>query len=330
MNSRTFSDNLSTCFSAFILMLMILSGQICAADVINIRTYEKAEIESDEIYLGEVADISGNDRDLVHKIEKISIGSAPLPGKTKKIHRDRILICLKQNSIVPAQINVIVPENAVVTRSTLEITSEKIKKIVLAFIEQKLPCDKNKVKINDIRVKSKVILPKGDVTYKVVRPAKTELLGTTLLSVDFSVNRRFVKKVWVSVNIAVFTEVVVTKRPLGRYRLITEDDIHVVSMNLAELSSSVITCPEEVLGKRTRRAIDSDAVLRPDLVELPPLVKRGDIVMIIVESDGLKITTLGKVKEKGRKGDMVRVENIDSNKGIYARVLDSSSVKVDF
>jgi len=52
--------------------------------------------------------------------------------------------------------------------------------------------------------------------------------------------------------------------------------------------------------------------------------------MIIVESDGLKITTLGKVKEKGRKGDMVRVENIDSNKGIYARVLDSSSVKVDF
>ncbi len=155
-------------------------------------------------------------------------------------------------------------------------------------------------------------------------------MGTTLLSVDFSVNGRFIKKVWVSVNIAVFTEVVVTKRPLGRYRLITEDDIHLVSMNLAELSSSVITRLEEVLGKRTRRAIDADAVLRPDLVELPPLVKKGDIVLIIVESEGLKITTLGKVKEKGRKGDMVRVENIDSNKGIYARVLDSSSVKVDF
>ena len=330
MNSRTFSVNLSTCFSAFIFMVMILSGKICAADVINIRTFEKSEIESAEIYLGEVADISGNDRELVRKIEKISIGSAPLPGKIKKIDRNRILICLKKNSIAPSQINVIVPENAVVTRSTIEISSENIEKIILTFLEKTLPWEKNKVKINDIRVNGKVILPKGDIAYKVMRPRKTELLGTTLLSVDFSVNGRFIKKVWVSVNIAVFTEVVVTKRPMGRYRLITEDDIHLVSMNLAELSSSVITRCEEVLGKRARRAIDSHVVLRPDLVELPPLVKRGDIVLIIAESEGLKITALGRVKEKGRKGDIVRVENIDSKKGIYARVLDSSSVEVDF
>jgi len=60
------------------------------------------------------------------------------------------------------------------------------------------------------------------------------------------------------------------------------------------------------------------------------LVKRGDIVFIIAESSGIKVTALGQVKEKGRKGQIVRVENIDSNKGIYARVLDSNSVKVDF
>jgi flagella basal body P-ring formation protein FlgA len=308
----------------------MLSGQICAADTINIRTYEKTEIESADIYLGKIADVSGNDRALVEKIEKISIGSAPLPGKTKRIDRDRILICLKKNGIAPSHINIIIPEDAVVIRSTSEISSEDIEKIVFDFIDKTLPYERNKVKINYIRVNNKIILPKGDITYKIVRPRKSELLGTTLLSVDFSVNGRFVKKAWVSVNIAVFTEVVVTKRPLGRYRLITEDDIHLVSMNLAELSSSVITSREEVVGKRTRRAIDSDVVLRPDLVELPPLVKRGDIVLIIAESDGLKITALGKIKEKGRKGDMVKVENVDSNKRIYARVLDSSSVKVDF
>jgi len=54
------------------------------------------------------------------------------------------------------------------------------------------------------------------------------------------------------------------------------------------------------------------------------------MVLIIAESEGLKVTALGKAKEKGRRGEMIRVLNIDSRKSIYARVLDSSRVKVDF
>ena len=84
------------------------------------------------------------------------------------------------------------------------------------------------------------------------------------------------------------------------------------------------------MGKRTRRSIDANTVLQPNLVELPPLVRRGDIVLIVAESEGLKVTALGRIKEKGTKGQIVRVENIDSHKRIYARVLDSNHVKVDF
>ncbi len=330
MDNGKFMAKAAGVFSALILTFMILSAQTFAADMIDIKIYENAEIESDEIFLGEVGDVKGNDQGLVQKIKKIVIGRAPLPGKTKKIDSDHILIRLKQNGLVASQVNIIVPPNAVVTRRTVEIKSEDIEKIVLNFLDERLPFDKNKVKINDVQVNNKVILPKGDISYKVVIPKNTKLLGKLPLSVKFSVNGKFVKKVWVSVDIEVYTTVVVTKRPLGRYRLITENDIHLKEMNLAELSSSVMTRCEQVLGKRARRAIDSNVVLTPDLVDLPPLVKKGDIVLIIAESDGLRITTLGKVKEKGREGEMVRVENIDSQKGIYARVLDASSVKVDF
>jgi flagella basal body P-ring formation protein FlgA len=91
-----------------------------------------------------------------------------------------------------------------------------------------------------------------------------------------------------------------------------------------------VTTYEEVLGKRTKRAINTDEVLRTDHIELPPLVKRGDVVSIIAESDGLRITALGEVKKKGCRGERIRVLNLDSKKCIYACVLDSKTVRVDF
>ena len=117
---------------------------------------------------------------------------------------------------------------------------------------------------------------------------------------------------------------------MRRYQLITEDDIRLQKMDLAELPSNIITSCEEVLGKRTKSAINANVVLRSDLVELPPLVRRGDVVLMIAESDGLKITALGEVRERGRRGERIRVVNLDSKREIYARVLDSKTVKVDF
>mgnify|MGYP001825038479 FL=1 len=101
-------------------------------------------------------------------------------------------------------------------------------------------------------------------------------------------------------------------------------------MDLEEKPDGVITDPGAVLGKRTRRAIGTQTPLRADLIELPPLVKRGDLVVIIAESNGLKITTLGQVKKRGRLGDRIPVANMDSKKILYARVIDSNTVKVDF
>jgi flagella basal body P-ring formation protein FlgA len=70
--------------------------------------------------------------------------------------------------------------------------------------------------------------------------------------------------------------------------------------------------------------------LSTDLVELPPLVKRGDLVTIIARLEGLKITTLGEVKRKGRQGERIPVLNIDSRKVIFARVIDANTVAVEF
>jgi len=327
-----------TCYRFFlclvILFALFLTGirpELSEAGAISIRGLEKAEINSDVIYLGKIAKIGGDDPALVQRLKKIIIARAPLPGKSRRLNENYIRLRLKQDKIDLSQIRLAAPKGIVVTRGFVEVTKEDISRAVSDFIYANIPWDREKVKIRTIRVRDSVILPKGKVTYSVEPLKNTDFKGSVPLPLHFKVNGSFQKRILVTADIEVLAEVVVTKRPLRRNRRITEDDIEMREKNLAELPRNIIFDCEEVLGKRAKRNIDANRVLRSGLIEFPPLVKRGDVVQLIAESGGLRITTLGMVKQReGRRGERVRIENIDSKKSLYGRVLDAKTVKVDF
>jgi flagella basal body P-ring formation protein FlgA len=65
-------------------------------------------------------------------------------------------------------------------------------------------------------------------------------------------------------------------------------------------------------------------------VEVPPLIRRGDVVRIIAESNTFRISTKGEAKEDGGKGERIRLVNLRSKKNIYAEVVDPGTVRVQF
>jgi flagella basal body P-ring formation protein FlgA len=307
-----------------------ISGEIDAADLIRISILPNVEINGEDILLGEIAGFEGHDSLLIQKLSSIVVGRAPLPGESRTLEKKSFKLRLKQNRINLSQLELDIPAKVVVTRNYTQISREKIKMLVSDYIQKNIIKDNADGSIKDIQVADSLQLPYGRITYKVIPPRNRDLLGKIPFSVHFDVNGKFYKRVWATATVVVMAEVVITKKPLGRHKPITEDDIELLKMDLAKLPSGVITDPEAVLGKRTKRAIGAKTVLRVDQVELPPLVKRGDVVVIIAESGGLKITALGQVKKKGRLGESIPVMNYDSKKILYGRVLDSSTVKVEF
>lgn len=321
------------CITICLLTLIIQASKadfVSAASTCTIRVLKNAEIKKDKIILGEIADIRGEDSDFVREIEDIFVGKAPLPGKSRKIYENYIKIRLKQHDVDLSRLRLEVPTGAEVFRTSIVIPKEKIEKVVLEFLFGKIPWEKNRVKIKEIQISDNVILPEGTVTYRIVPPKNIDFLGTIPLSILFKVNGSFERKVWATIKLEVLTEVVVTKRPLKRYQMINDEDVILKRMDLRKVNSNSVTSIDEVLGKRSKRAIKSNVVLTTNHIELPPLVKRGDVVVIIAESDGLRITALGEVGSRGCRGERIRVVNLDSRKAIYARVMDSNTVKVDF
>ena len=318
------------CFISFFYFFFGLSGFISEAGSSVIEFYEKAQVENDKIVLKNIASIKGDDPELNQRLKEIVIGRSPLPGKSRWFDQNYIKIRLKQAGLDLSCLVLKSSDPIEVKRSCVEISEKKIKKIILDFIYKNTFRKQNKVKVDNIRIGSKVILPAGNITYEVKPPLNMDFAGTVVLPVHFMVNGKFQKKIVVTAKVAVFTQVVAAKKALGRNQEITRDDIYLKQVDLGKLSSAVIFNCDEVVGKRAKRIIRAGMALRKDLVEYPDLVKNGDIVVIIAESDEMRISTLGEVKERGFLGERIKVVNLDSKKGIYARILDSKTVKVDF
>ena len=319
---------------SLVMLVLILSTNLAAstvaAQITTIKVLENGEVKGPNIHLGEIAQIDGDDPQLVQALSEVVIGKSPLPSRMRVIETQFIKLRLRQKGFNVSAFNLGGSPKINIIRSYIEIGKKEIQEILSDFLYGNVLKGNSSARVKSLDVPDRITLPRGRITYRVSPPKNTRYVGLVPLSIEFSVDGEIQKKVRANAMIEMMVEVVVAKKPLRKHIPITEDDIEVHKMDLAELPHNVITDPEEVLGKRTRRAIGSKTVLRTDLIELPPIIQRGDIVVVVAESNGLRITALGKAKRKGRLGERIPVENFDSKKILHAEVVDSRTVRIDF
>jgi flagellar basal body P-ring formation protein FlgA len=299
-------------------------------DITTIRISDKIETNDAEIRLGDISDIRNGDPALIQKLQDLVIGAAPLPGKRRNLDASYIRERLKQSGVDLSQVAFQSSEIIEISTKSIEITKKMIEDIAITFLDNKIPWDKNRVKVKLIQTSENLVLPDRPYTYKVVPPSNPRYLGTVPLNVVFDVQGQSPKKAWATVKIEVETDAIVVQKPLNRNQVIEKDDVNVISMDMADLPSNTISSLEDVVGKRTLRAMNPKEVFRTDIIELPPMVKRNDRVSIVAESGSLRITAVGEVKESGSRGERIKVVNLNSNKEIFARVLDAKTVRVEF
>lgn len=122
--------------------------------------------------------------------------------------------------------------------------------------------------------------------------------------------------------------VVVTTVSLDMNHIITESDVRIMIMDSIDSRDAIAL--NDVIGKRVKRPIGLNNVVKKDYLQDTYGVKKGDTVILIVQNGNLKISTKGVVREDGAVGDIVRVENASSGKIINGRVVELGMVEVNF
>jgi len=210
------------------------------------------------------------------------------------------------------------------------LESAEMARILESHLQKMIRNPNRKVAIGEFRGFEQVIVPRENFSCQVQVTEKAIQGGNISGMMVFFAGGQEIRKIRFSARIDIYADVIVPRHFLKKHHEIQADDIQIANKNIAALPQDVVTQEKEVLGKRTTLSINNQEALRLSMLELPPLVNKGDRVILLVENDQFKITSVGEVKEVGRKGDRIKLVNLSSKKEVYGRVLDANTVQVDF
>jgi flagellar basal body P-ring formation protein FlgA len=112
--------------------------------------------------------------------------------------------------------------------------------------------------------------------------------------------------VYVPVHVKVSGNYVVTLRPLAPGQPLAADDLTVRQGDLTNLPPSVLTAPEQGIGKTLKSGLGSGQPVRSDQLIAPYVVQQGQDVRLISKGPGFAVSNEGKALNNASEGQVAR------------------------
>lgn len=136
-------------------------------------------------------------------------------------------------------------------------------------------------------------------------------------------------KINITLKTSLTLDVVVAATTIARETSVTADALQLDTRTLTH-DGLFFTALADAVGQQTTRLIRTGQVLSPRLLALPPLVEKGNQVVIIARKGKLTASTQGVALENGGKGEQIEVQNSSSGKTIRAVVSGLNEVYTQF
>jgi len=313
------------------LMLLICKAGYCEIKA-SIYLKDFAWIEGPSVQLGEIAEIEGNE-ELVEKLKKIKITSAPPLGKSRVINQDYIWVRLYQGKIKAQEVIFQGAKEVKITVLSNTIEEEQVLRAIegsLSIFLKEEEMEEMEVEIGRVAFSFPLVVPVGELKLQgEISPSSFNSSRLTIL-MEIYINENLYRTLSIPLKIKIFKEVVVATRNLYTDHTFTREDIikEKILINVNKQGEEWLCNLQEVLGKRSLRNISAGTPLKKELLGSALLVKRGSLVTLSIEGRNIRIHAQGKALEKGGKGKIIEVLNIDSEKRLEGIIVDVNSVRI--
>lgn len=215
-----------------------------------------------------------------------------------------------------------------VRRASQAVTGAQLAQAAVDAVIRRMPWDPERVAIDLSSRLPDLSVPAGEIELVGVVPEGSRFAGNETVLVSVRVGGEEVKKVAVPLCIRVREEVLVARRYISRRSRLSAEDFLVEERDIAEIAGEPVPASEGVEGLMSTGVIRPGEVLLRSDVAPAPVVSRGDVVTVLVETPALRVSALAEVRESGAPGDLVLVRNPVSKKEFYAEVVDSRTLRV--
>ncbi len=171
-------------------------------------------------------------------------------------------------------------------------------------------------------------LPPGVVEYEVLFSDR-DIISSRQVTVIIRVDGRVMENLSLAGRVQAFLPVVVAGRSLGRDTQLQPSHVRMETKNIGDLRNPCLDI-REVVGKRLKRPVAIGRVIRRGVLDQPVLVERRQIVTMVLQKGGLRISTRGEATADGRMGELIMVKNLQSEREVPCEVIGEGLARVDF
>lgn len=308
----------------FIIIAVLLLNSPAHGLIVEFQ--ETAIVRGVSVKLGDIATFDTR-TELSRALASQVVAQSPPPGETTIVSANAVIQTLAPDLAPGTDIIWQGQANIKVTRASIRITPDRINQIIDDYLRehsQALPEAEIRFIPNNLPLP--FLVPQGELSWDVV-PANPNIIGSKRFSIIFRVDGRVRKNMSLKGKLEILAPVAVATTTLKKGTRIQSSHLSMAVQDISNLRSPCLD-GSQVIGKVLKRSLKAGSPLTLDNVVFPPLIRKGQLVRIVVNHNGMQLTATGLAKGDGKLHDTIRVQNISSKKTVYCRVAAPGIVEV--
>lgn len=214
------------------------------------------------------------------------------------------------------------------TSGQVVLPEQEVRAAVERFLAAKLAGRDWETSISRLSFPKGVKVPAGVRDLEVMAPTGWNGWGAVSIALVVRVNGAVEQNLPVRLQVDARSEMVTATRQLLAGTVLAAGDLQMQKQDLAQADGYPVKNMSDAVGKKIRVTVRAGAPLKNNQLVSIPVIVSGQLVTIVAENVGLRITVAGRAKSSGGIGELIRVQNLTSGKEIPARVVDASTVEV--
>lgn len=204
---------------------------------------------------------------------------------------------------------------------------EAIREAALGFLKSEAArAHEGRTEVRIGRLDSRLKLAECGQPLKATLAPGARLMGSTSIRVRCPGPTPW--SIYVTGHVAVFGKVLTAARPLPRGTMLEPAMLKPVEYDLSKARFGYFRRPEEVDGMLLARSVKAGAIITPGVLKARRLIRRGQQVTLVARRGGLAVKMKGKAMADGARGEVIRVQAVNSRRIVEGEVLAPGVVKV--
>ena len=207
--------------------------------------------------------------------------------------------------------------------------SESVKDEVESEFSKVLDPQVKRWEISRINLPGEANIPDDFDNFRIV-PVGSPRGKRISFAIEFLNKDSLIKRLNGTATLKAYADIVVAQSHISAGTLISPDMLSLEEKAVSLPIGDFCTELAEVEGQVAERRIAAGYAVKKSSIKSSPDVKAGEMVLLIAESQKVKITMQGIAREDGAIGETISVLNTRSNKKIFGRVIGQSVIQVVF